>query len=95
MVRCSSGDVESGVASQPPLYLGMLVCSVVVRNQVNLLAAGCDIVDHAEKLQPFLMAVSVVAHADDGAIERVHRCKQGRYSVSFVVVGHGPRSAPS
>src|SRR5207248_3216361 len=81
--------VESRVASQPPLYLGMLVCRVVVRNQVDLLATGCDIVDHAEKLQPFLVAMSVVAHANDGPIEGVHRCEQGCGPVSLVVVGHG------
>src|SRR5437868_2949620 len=53
-------DLESRVARQPALHVRMLVRSVVVRNEVDLLAARCNFVDHTEKLQPFLVAVSVV-----------------------------------
>ena len=48
---------------QPPLYLGMLVGRVVIRDEVNWLSFRRDLVDHAQELQPLLMAVPVVAHA--------------------------------
>src|SRR5215471_9157936 len=67
--------------------------SVVIRDEVDFLAARCDFVDHPEKFQPFLVAVSIVAHTDDGAIQRVHGCKQRRCSVLFVVVSHGSASS--
>src|SRR5436305_10090235 len=60
---------------------------------MDLLAVGCDFVDHPEKLQPFLVAVSIVAHANDSPIEGIHGRKQGRGSVSLVVVGHGSAAA--
>ena len=76
-------DVESRVTSQPLLHPGILMGSVVIRDEVDFLAARCDFVDHPERFQPFLVAVSVIAHTDDGAIQRVHCCKQRRCSVSF------------
>src|SRR5262245_31373106 len=57
------------------------------------LSTGRDAVDHPQKVQPLLMAMAVVAHADDRAIESVHCCKQGCRTVAFVVVGHGSASA--
>ena len=68
-------DVESGVTSQPPLHLGMLMGSVIVRNQVDLPTPRCDFVDDTQKFQPFLVTMPVVAHADNGPVERIHRGK--------------------
>ena len=67
--------VEALAASQPLLYFWVLVSSVIIRDQINVLSFGCDLVDDSQKLQPFLMPMPVVAHADYGAVERVHRSK--------------------
>lgn len=53
----------------------MFVGGVVSRDEVDFLTGWCDLVNHAENFQPLLMAVPFVAHPDDGAIERAHRCE--------------------
>ena len=81
--------VKARMACQPLLHLRMLVRGVVVGDQVQFFAGRRQLVDHAEKLQPLLMTMPVVAHADHGAIQRVHGREQRGGSVSLVVVGHG------
>ena len=56
--------VETRMASEPALHLRMFVRRVVVDDHVDLLASRDHIIDHAQELQPFLMAVPVVAHGD-------------------------------
>jgi len=59
------------MAQQPLLHLGVLVSSVIVGDQMDLLVRWRDIVDHTEELQPLLMTMPVVAHADYRAVKRV------------------------
>src|SRR5229473_6574810 len=59
--------VEARMAGQPLLDLGVFVCGIVIRDQMDLLACRGDVVNHAQEFQPLLMPVSVVAHADHGA----------------------------
>jgi hypothetical protein len=53
-----------------------------------LLVLRSQLVDDAQKTQPFLMAVPVVVHRDDTTVKRVEGGEQGRGSVPFVVMGH-------
>jgi hypothetical protein len=46
-----------------------------------------------KELQPFLMAVPFVAHADHLAIESVHGGKRSGCPVPFAVVRHGSTAA--
>ncbi len=82
-------DVESRMAVEPLFDLGVLVGRVVVHDHVDLLLRRGRVVDHAQELQPFLMAVAVVAHGDHLAIERVERPEQSRHAIALVVVSHG------
>jgi hypothetical protein len=49
----------------------MLVGGIVVDDQVEIFFRRGALINHAQKLQPLLMAVAVVAHADHGAVESV------------------------
>src|SRR5215210_8034792 len=81
-------DMETRMTRQPAAHLGMLVRRGVIDDEVQVLVGGRDIVDNSQKLQPFLVAVSVVAHADHRAIQGVQRGKQRRRAVTLVVVRH-------
>jgi hypothetical protein len=49
----------------------MFVGGVVVRDHLDLFVLRNDVVDGAQKFQPFPMAVPILAHGDDLALERV------------------------
>lgn len=49
------------MAAEPLLDLGVLVSGVVVHNHVNMLIRRGHIFDYPLELQPFLIAVAVVA----------------------------------
>ena len=85
--------VEAGMASEPALDLGMLVGGVVVHDHVDLLFGRDDAVDDAQKLQPLLVAVPVVAHGDHFALQRIESSEQRCRAVALVVVGHGATAA--
>jgi len=55
----------------------MLVRRVVVHDQVNLFAGRDHVVDDAQELQPFLMAVPVLADGNDLAFQ----LRRGRRTV--------------
>ena len=82
-----------GDASEPALHLGMLVGRVVVHDHVDLFTSRDHIIDHAQELQPFLMAVPVVAHRNHLALERVEGGEQRGRAMGLVVVGHGSAAA--
>ena len=52
-----------------------------------------DVIDDAQELQPFLMAVPVVAHGDDLAFQRIEGGEQRGRAVALVIVGHGAAAA--
>ena len=54
-------DMEALVRFQPALDALMLVSGVIVADEVYLLVCGHGLIDHAQKLQPFLMAVALLA----------------------------------
>ena len=67
--------MKTRVPLQPLLHLGMFVRGVVVGDQVQILPGGRHLVDHAQELQPFLMAMAVIAHADHSAVGHVESGK--------------------
>ena len=62
---------------------------VVIADQVQLPVGRDGLVDQAEKLEPLLMAMPLLAQAKDLAVGRVQRGEQSGRAVAFVVVGHG------
>jgi hypothetical protein len=51
---------------------------------------GCVAIDHAQKFEPFLVAMSLHALANDAASGDIEGGKQCRRSIAFVIVGHCP-----
>ena len=73
--------MESRMAAQPLFDFGVLVGGVVIHDHVDLLLRRGYVIDHPQELQPFLMAVAVIVHGDQLAIERIERREQSRCSV--------------
>ncbi len=67
----------------------MFIGGVVIADQVKLAVGRNGLVDEAEKLEPFLVAMASLAQAKDLAIGRIQRGEQSGRAVAFVVVGHG------
>ena len=85
--------MKTRMALKPRLDFGVLVCGVVVGNQVHIKPLGRGTIDCTQKFKPFLVAMSLHALADDAAGGDIEGGKQCRCSVAFIVVGHGPGSA--
>ena len=65
----SEVHVDARTSLQPALDFGVFVGSVVIRYEVNLLGVRIEFVNHLQESKPFLMAVPVVADADDSAVQ--------------------------
>ena len=71
----------------------MLVRGVVIADDVDLHFRRHGLIDEAQKLQPLLMPVALLAQAIDLAVGGVERGKQRGRSVAFVIVRHGLAAA--
>jgi hypothetical protein len=69
---------KSGVTLQPPLHVGMLVRARVVPHPVHGSLAGKRLVQPAQESQKLLMAVPLVALADDPTLQDFPRRTQHR-----------------
>jgi len=86
-------NVEAFVGFQPAFDSGMFVGRVVVADQVDFLVGRYRLIDHAQEPKLFLMAVFLLAQAEDLAIGGVQRGEQGGRAVALVIVGHGCAAA--
>ena len=75
--------------SQPALHSLMLVGCVVVADQVDLLVGRYCLIDHAQELQPLLVAVFLLTQAEDLAVGDIQRRKQGGRAVAFEIMRQG------
>ena len=85
--------MEPRVLFQPLFDLGMLVCGVVVDDQMDVERLGQLAFEPAREGKVLLMAVALHALADDPAVEQVQGREQRGRTVTFVIVCHGPRAA--
>jgi len=77
--------VEARVLGKPFLNEWMLVCGVVVGDQMQCLVLGRLAVDLFEELQPLEVGVALLALADDLTIQDIERGKQrGCSSVKLI-----------
>jgi hypothetical protein len=58
-------NVEAFVRLQPALNPCMFVRGVVIADQIDFLVGRYRLIDHAQELQPFLMAVFLLTQAQD------------------------------
>src|SRR6202035_4314402 len=73
--------------SKPVADLGMLVCRIVVDDDVDFLALGDLRLDVIKESDELLMPMTLHIAADDGPVEHVERGEQRGRAVAFVVVG--------
>jgi hypothetical protein len=81
-------EMEAWPRCEPCPHLGVLVCCVVVDDQVHVQFSRHGFVDTFEKAQEFLMTVSRLALGQYHSRSNVERGEQGCGPVSDVVVGH-------
>jgi len=60
----SEVQMKARVARQPALHFGVLMGGVVIADQVQLPVGGDGLVDQAEKLEPFLVAIALLTRTD-------------------------------
>ena len=81
-------EVEAGVSSQPLLYFGVFVGSVVIDHQMKVQIRRHLGLDVAQKLEKFLMPMAGLALRHDLSALDVERRKQSGRAMAFVVVGY-------
>ena len=81
-------ELKTLISLLPRLSFGVLVCGIVVADDMDLLLAWERLLHLLEKAYPFLMPVLLHAGANDFSCGDVERRKQGGGSVALVVVGH-------
>jgi hypothetical protein len=78
---------------EPGADLGMLVCRVIVDDEVQIRLGRGFAVDPVEEADEFLMPMAAHALTDDLALQHVERGEQRRRAIALVVMGHCPASA--
>src|SRR5208283_2274002 len=78
---------------QPSLHARLLVCPVVVHDQMEGNLLGKLTVQPAQKLEPFLMTMPGMTLANDLAFQHIEGGKQRGRAIALVVVGH--RATPA
>jgi hypothetical protein len=63
--------MESLVSGEPALDLFVLVCPIIVGDEMNLQVSGNALIDEAQELEPLVMSVSLLARADDRSVKGV------------------------
>lgn len=77
------------MAIQPGADFRLLVCGIVVEDDVDGLICGHFSLDGIEEADELLMPMALQVTADHRAIEGVERGEQGSGAVALVVVRHG------
>jgi len=72
---------------EPPLDLCTFVCAVVVHDQVNFLIVRELPLQMIEEANELSAPVTLLAGADDFAVENIESGKQRRRTVTLVIVG--------
>src|SRR5271168_5094774 len=80
---------EARMAVEPGQDVGVFVGGVIVEDHVDHLSGGDFGLDRVEKADELLMAMTLHAASDDGALQDVERREQRGRPVADVIVGHG------
>ena len=81
-------DVEPGMLLEPGLDGAVFVRSIVVADEVQVFVFRCFPIDLAQELQPFRVAMALLALTDHGAVEGIECGKKCGCAMTFVVMGH-------
>src|SRR5207245_1398960 len=80
--------VEAWMPLKPSLHLGVLVCGIVVGDQMQVQPLWGIAVDGAQEFKPFLVAMALHALPNDASGGDIEGGKKRRRSIAFVVGGH-------
>ena len=80
--------VEPGMLFEPGFDAGVFVRSIVVADQVQRFVFRCFPIDLTQELQPFRVAMALLALTDHGAVEGIECGKKCGCAMTFVVMGH-------
>ena len=86
--------VEPGMALQPLHHIRMFMGRIIVCDQVKIKVLRRVIVDRAQKLDEFLVAVAIQTATDHPAVQQAQSRKQGRGAMTLVIVGPWYRPGP-
>src|SRR5690606_36458904 len=86
-------QMKTRVLLEPLLHLRVIMGGVVVEDQMEVPICRSLSVDELQELQPFLMAMTILALPDQGTIGHVQRRKERGSAMAHIVMGHS--SGPS
>ena len=81
-------EMEPRMFRQPLLHFGMFVCGVVIQDQMQVAVGRRLHLDELQKLQPLLMAMTILALSNERAVGDVEGRKQGRGPMAHIVMRH-------
>ena len=76
---------------QPCPHFRMLMCCIVIRDQMQVEVARCFAIDLLEEAQPLDMGVPRLGAGDQFAGQLVERGEQRDRAMPNIVMGHGAR----
>ena len=86
-------QMKARMLRQPFLDLGMFVGCVVIQDQMQVPVRRRFRVNELQEFQPLLVAVPVLALADQGAVRDVEGGEERGRAVAHIVVSHRPGTA--
>lgn len=86
-------QMEAGMTSYPPAYGGVLVCRVIVQDQMQIESGRRLRLDLLEEPEKLLVSMAWQAVTDDRSVQHAQRCEERRRAVAFVVVRHRAATA--
>ena len=82
-------DVKAGMLRESSFYLRVLVCRVVVDDQMQVQVWWGLFVDLPQELEPLLMAMTLHARTDHFTLKEFQCGKKSGGAIAFVVMSHG------
>ena len=77
-------QMEAGMTSYPPAYGGVLVCRVIVQDQMQIESGRRLRLDLLEEPEKLLVSMAWQAVTDDRSVQHAQRCEERRRAVALV-----------
>jgi len=74
---------------KPALHVGVLAGGVVIADPMDLQIGENGLIEEAEKLEPFLMAVPLLAQTVHLPVSGIQGSEQRRRAIAPVIMRHG------
>jgi len=81
-------QMKTRMLRQPSFHRGVLMRGIIIQNQMHFAVRRRLLFDQFQKLEPFLMPVSILALANDFSVRHVEGGKKGGRAMAHIVVRH-------